>query len=155
MAEYQDREHYIPLRKSDLVELLCKDPKLDARERDSFRQFCRLVGAVWHFEYLDTLEKLKDAYAPFDPDSVTNPLAPLTPDQRPQQMEALFDEFVKLMERANFKRLSRKDIEAAVEGGASDWGVNMYVDFDVFERLELFVRSEGKTTRTKRHPVFF
>ncbi len=155
MAEYQDREHYIPLRKSDLVELLCKDQKLDAREREPFRQFCRLVGAVWHFEYLETLERLKDAYAPFDPDAVTKPLTPLPADQRPKRTDQLFEQFIALMERANFKRLGRKDIEAAVEGGASDWGVNMYVDFDVFERLELFTRSEGVTTRTKRHPVLF
>jgi hypothetical protein len=70
-------------------------------------------------------------------------------------MEALFDEFVKLMERANYKRLSRKDVEAAVEGGASDWGINMHVDWDVFERIELFVRGEGRTKRTKRHPILF
>ena len=50
-------------------------------------------------------------------------------------MEALFDSFIKLMERANFRRMTREDITAAVEGGASDWGVNMYVDFAVFERL--------------------
>jgi hypothetical protein len=155
MAEYQDREHYIPLRKSDLVELLCKDQKLDAREREPFRQFCRLVSAVWHFEYLETLEKLKDAYAPFDPDAVTVPLAPLPPDQRAKRMDQLFERFTALMERANFKRLGRKDVEAAVEGGASDWGVNMSVDFNVFERLELFVRSEGMTSRTKKHPLFF
>src|SRR5262245_15206943 len=155
MAEYTDREHYIPLRKSDLVELLCKDQKLDARERDGFRQFCRLVGAVWHFEYLEMLEKLKDAYAPFDPDAVAKPLKPLELEKRPQRMDQLFDEFVKLMERANFKRMSRKDIDDAVEGGASDWGLNMSVDFDVFERLELFTRSEGVVRRIKKHPIFF
>jgi hypothetical protein len=155
MAEFQDREHYIPLRKSDLVNLLCKDQRLDTRERDSFRQFARLVSSIWHFEYLEMLEQLKDAYSPFDPDAVTKPLIPLPAEKRPDKMEYLFDQFIKLMERANFKRLGRKDIEAAVEGGASDWGVNMYVDWDVFERLELFIRGEGKTTRTKVHPIFF
>lgn len=155
MAEYQDREHYIPLRKSDLIDLLCKDQKLDPRDRDAFRQFCRLVSAVWHFEYLETLERLKDAYAPFDPDAVTQPLAPLPEAHRPQRMEQLFTEFTQLVEKANFKRLSRGDIEAAIEGGASDWGLNMSVDWDVFERLEVYVRSDGKTTRVKRHPIFF
>ncbi|MFO0846208.1 MAG: DUF3754 domain-containing protein [Gemmataceae bacterium] len=155
MAEYADREHYIPLRKSDLVELLCRDQRLGANERDGFRQFCRLVSAVWHFEYLETLERIKDLYAPFDPDAVTRPLTPLPPEQRPARMEALFDEFTRLMEKANFKRLTRQDVEAAVEGGASDWGVNMYVDWKVFERIEVFTRSEGKTTRTKRHWLFF
>jgi len=155
MAEYEDREHYIPLRKSDLVTLLCKDPKLDYRERDAFRQFCRLVGSIWHFEYLETLEKLKDSYAPFDPDSQCKPLKEMSPDEQPARIEKLFDGFVGLMERANFKRMSKKDIDDAVEGGASDWGINMEVDFDVFERIELFSRGEGIVSRTKRHPLLF
>jgi hypothetical protein len=155
MAEYHDREHYIPLRKSDLVALLSKDPKLSANEQDGFRRFCALVGAVWHFEYLQTLEHLKDEYAPFDPDRVTKDLDPLPAEKRPQKLDKLFEEFVQLMERANFKRLSRKDIEAAVEGGASDWGINMQVDWDVFERLEVFSRGDVKSKRTKRHPILF
>src|SRR5262245_5017747 len=153
MAEYKDREHYIPLRKSDLTALLCKDPQVKWDEREPLTQFCRLVSAVWHFEYLDTLEKLKDAYAPFDPDSVCKPLVPLTLDQRDRKLEELFDGVVKLMERANFRRLTRADIDAAVEGGASDWGINMDVDFSVFDRLELFYRGDVQVTRTKRHPI--
>lgn len=155
MAEYEDREHYIPLRKSDLVTLLCKDPKLDYREGNGFRQFCRLVGAIWHFEYLETLEKLKDSYAPFDPDSPCKPLKELAEEQRPARLDKLFDGFVGLMERANFKRMTKKDIEDAVEGGASDWGINMEVDFDVFERIELFSRGEGPVTRLKKSKLFF
>jgi hypothetical protein len=155
MAEYEDREHYIPLRKSDLVELLSKDPKIGFEDQQPFRQFCRLVASVWHFEYLETLEKLKDDYAPFDPDSTCKPLKPISIDKRPQKLDRLFDDFVKLMERANFKRLSKKDIEDAVEGGASDWGINMDVDFAVYDRLELFSRGEGMMTRTKKHPILF
>jgi hypothetical protein len=154
MAEYEDREHYIPLRKSDLVTLLAKDAKLSPGEREPFKQFCRLVSSVWHFEYLETLEQLKDAYAPFDPDTTCKPLTPLDRDSRPAAMDKLFDKFVTLMERANFKRMTKKDIDDAVEGGASDWGINMHVDFDVFERLELFCRGEATTKRTKRGGLF-
>lgn len=155
MADITDREHYIPLRKSDLVAFLLKDAKLNSNERQPFQQFCKLVSAVWHFEYLETLEKLKDGYAPFDPDSVTKPLTPLPPDSRPAKMDRLFDDVVAIMEKANFKRMSRKDIDEAVEGGASDWGVNMSVEWDVFERMEIFSRGEGKVTRVKKHPLFF
>ena len=155
MAEYADREHYIPLRKSDLVDMLCKDSRLDFREQPTFRQFCKLVAAVWHFEYLANLDALKDSYAPFDPDSTTRPLKPIAAEDRPAKMDKLFEQFVEMMERANFKRMSRKDIDAAVEGGASDWGVNMYVDFEVFERLELFSRGEGPITRIKKHKILF
>ncbi len=82
MAEYKDREHFIPLRKSDLIELLRKDKKLSAAEREPFRQFCTLISAVFHFEYLKQLEELKDAYAPFDPDADTKPLRPVSAEER-------------------------------------------------------------------------
>src|SRR4051794_8693285 len=113
MAEYEDREHYIPLRKSDLITLLCADKALPPDEREPFQQFCRLIGATFHFEYLERLERLKDSFAPFDPDSQTLPLKPLSLDERAKQLEKLFEEFRALMERANFKRLSKADVQAA------------------------------------------
>src|SRR4051812_30214575 len=101
MAEYLDREHYIPLRKSDLADLLCADKDLPVTERPELRQFFRLVSALFHFEYLQQLEELKDAYAAFDPDSETKPLRPLPPGERAQRQEKLFAALARLMERAN------------------------------------------------------
>ena len=149
MAEYADREHYIPLRKSDLVTLLCSDKQLPAAEREPFRQFCRLAGAVFHFEYQQQLEELKDAYAPFDPDSETRPLRPPTSEERQKDLGEVFDRFVSLMERANFKHLTRQEIEAALDG-KSAWGLDMDVDFNAFERLEMFVRGDTIVTQSRR-----
>jgi hypothetical protein len=149
MAEYKDREHYIPLRKNDLVELLCKDKNLSREQRDQFRQFCLLVSCVFHFEYHQKLEELKNEYAAFDPDSVTKQLTKPTPEERHKELDKLFERFTWLMERANFKRLDRKAVEAAMED-VSDWGLNMEVDFNVFERLELFSRGDILGTRTRR-----
>ena len=75
MAEFKDREHFIPIRRSELLELLCADKNLKPEERDLFRQFVRLVVATFHFEYNQRLEELKDSYAPFDPDRDTKQLA--------------------------------------------------------------------------------
>src|SRR5271170_2638435 len=101
MAEFTDREHYIPLRKTDLIELLSKDKALPVTEREPFRRFGRQVSALFHFEYLKKLEELKDAYAPFDPDSETRPLKELSPEERQKNLDRLFEQFVALMERAN------------------------------------------------------
>src|SRR5690349_16399924 len=139
MAEYKDREHFIPLRKSDLIELLAKDKKLSAAEREPFRQFCTLVSSVFHFEYLKQLEELKDAYAPFDPDADTKPLHPHSSEERAKDEEQLFEQFTALMERANFKRLTREEILGALQEVVNVSGVDTHVDLDVFERLEIFV----------------
>jgi hypothetical protein len=149
MAEYKDREHFIPLREKELVDLLCSDADLRAADRDIFRQFCRLVSATFHYEYHQRLEELKDAYAPFDPDADTRSLKQLPADQRQQQLNALFKEFAWLMERANFKHLGREEIQAAM-AGSSDWGINMDVDFHVFDRLEVFARGDTMGKRARR-----
>lgn len=149
MAQYKDREHFIPLRLSELAELLGCDETLTVEQRDQFQKFVRLVTATFHFEYHRHLEKLKDAYAPFDPDADTKLLTPLDPEAKRQRLDGLFNEFNWLLERANFTHLTRADIQEATEG-ATDWGLNMDVDFDVFERIEVYARGDMASIRSRR-----
>ncbi len=150
MAEYKDREHFIPLRKSDLIELLCRDINLRAEERESFRQFCILVSSVFHFEYLKQLEELKDAYAPFDPDADTKSLHPVSADKRQKDEEQLFEDFAALMERANFKRLTREEMRRALQEVATVSGVNTHVDLALFAHLDVFVRGDVMSRMHRR-----
>ncbi len=149
MAEYRDREHFIPLRKSDLIELLCRDKKMSRGERDSFRQFCTLLSSVFHFEYLKQLEELKDAYAPFDPDADTKALHEVSAEERTKDEEQLFEQFAALMERANFKLLTREEMERALQEMATVTGIHTHVDLSLFEHLDLFVRGDvmGRVSR--------
>ncbi len=142
MAGYKDREHFIPLRKSDLIELLSKDKDLPRAEREPFRQFCILVSSVFHFEYLKELEALKDAYSSFDPDADTKPLHPVSADERDTNEQQLFEKFTALMERANFKGLTREEIQSALQEVATVSGIHTHVDLTMFERLDVFVRGD-------------
>lgn len=142
MAEYKDREHFIPLRKSDLIELLCHDKTLQANERESFRQFCVLVSAVFHFEYLKQLEELKDAYAPFDPDADTKTLKAVSAEKRDADEQQLFERFAALMERANFKRLTREELQRAMQEVATVSGIQTQVELGMFVHLDIFVRGD-------------
>lgn len=149
MAEYADREHYIPLRKSDLVELLCADQGLTAEERQQFRQLSQLLSSLFHYEYHQKLEDMKDEYAFFDPDAVTKSVRPANAAAKEKKLDQLFERFTWLMERANFQRLDRQAIESAMNE-VSAWGLNMEVDFNVFERLEVFCRGQTTGTRSLR-----
>jgi hypothetical protein len=149
MAEFKDREHFIPLRKNDLIQLLAEQPGMTAKDRDDFDHFCTLVVATYHFEYHKALERLKDAYAPFDPDADTKLLVAPTEAQRIEREAAVFTELTWLMERANFQRKGKEDIDAALSG-ASEGGINMDVDLGVFERYEIFARGETKEVRRSR-----
>ncbi len=149
MAEYEDREHFIPIRKSELVDYCLKEPGMNFDDRDKFRQFCRLLEATFHFEYHSQLEELKSAYAPFDPDADTQTLSPLSDEQKEKKLEQLFSKFQWLLVRANYRQLTNEEIQAALEG-SSDWGINMDVDFNVFERYHIFVRGDTMVKRGRR-----
>ncbi len=142
MAEYKDREHFIPLRKSDLIELLCRDNTLTAEDRRLLRKFCVLVSAVFHFEYLKQLEELKDAYAPFDPDADTKSLRPIGEDAKLKDEGELLARFASLMERANFKRLSQEEIRGALQEVATVSGIRTHVELNMFEHLQVYVRGD-------------
>src|SRR5688572_23292152 len=131
------REHYIPIPRGELVDLLASQPALEGEDRLLFRQFCELLSAGYHFCYHKVLEELKEQYAYFDPDSPAPPSRTLSEAERAEKLQQLFDRFGSLMQRANFLKLTKADI---IEAGkaVSDWGLNMDVDFTVFERLEMY-----------------
>ncbi len=150
MAEYDNREHYIPLRKTDLVDLLCDDRGVDREAAKQFRAFATLVSATFHFEYFQLLEALKDEYSHFDPDTAVKPIRKLADDKREGQLDELFRRFTHLMDKANFKHLTDSDMKKALEE-VSDWGINMDVDMSLFERIEIYARGDVMGVRYLKH----
>src|SRR5262245_48250618 len=140
MAEYADREHYIPLRRSELVAHLCSQlSDDDARE---FKLFCDRLSDRIHLEYYRLLNRLKDDYAPFDPDLDTRPGAVPAETEREKRVTRLFDEIDKLLSRANFRKLTRGEV-LDCQRDASDWGFAMSIDLDAFAHFALYVRGRA------------
>src|SRR6266404_6382525 len=136
MSISSDREHFIPLRKMELIELLSAEGDLHGDDRRSFRHLCRQLTATIHLDYNRRLEDMKAAYAIFDPDSDTRSVIKQTDAEKQSRLNDLMSDFGWLMEKANFKHLSRDGLEPALHGG-SEWGIPMDVDFGVFERLAM------------------
>lgn len=140
----------MPIRTADLVELLCNRAEMTTANRDDFLNLTRLLAATFHFEFHQELQDLKNAYSPFDPDRDTVDALGTGEAARETQLVALFDRFGWLLERANFRRLSDQDLNAALNS-RSDWGLNLEVDFKLFERLELYARGDITGTRSRRN----
>ncbi len=137
----QPFEHFIPLRKSDLVRLLTDDAQLSSQEREQLVEFCRLIDSAIHNDYHQRLVDLKDAYFPIDPDADKTPLQPLPlSDQHPAAIR-VFHQFGSLLERANFRKLGEEEISSALTV-ATNWSVNLKADMRVFERLEVYARGD-------------
>jgi hypothetical protein len=150
MGACADREHFIPLRRCELIDLLCAEPGLTVEDQERFRRFCRLVTAVFHHQFDHRLEELKNDYAPFDPDADTTSLARLSADEKQRRLNALLREFAWLLERAGFKHLTQQEIDQ-VDRGACEWGSRMYVNFGAFEHLAIFARGDSMNRVVRRH----
>jgi hypothetical protein len=141
------REQFIPLRRAELEMLLLKQAALTHHERAQFTQFCRLLAATVHYEHHEQIEQLKNLYAPFDPDAdtVSRDLATAGSNS----LDELFQRFDTLLQRANFRRLSQDDLDYAL-AACSAWGLSLKVNFELFERLEIYARGNVVGFRTRR-----
>ncbi len=155
MAEYDDREHFIPVRVSELIDFVCADtgpqnnqPVPDA-DQQAFRKLAQGIITHYHDAYLSELQILKDTYAWYDPDHDTTNLHEPESEARKQHGEQFFERVENLLSKANYTRLSRPEMEKIIEG-ASDWGLEMYVDWDIFDRLEVYYRGDDTIVRTTR-----
>ncbi|HVK08285.1 MAG TPA: DUF3754 domain-containing protein [Gemmataceae bacterium] len=156
MAAHLDREHFIPLRVSDLTDFLATgrgaktDPRpLSSEGQASLRQLADGLVDHYHRGFNARLRHIKDAYAPFDPDADTLPLTQPTDEERDRALERLFREVKGLLEKANYKELSRLEALEVMKG-ASYWGVELDVDWTVFDHLEMYYRGDSTGTRSLR-----
>lgn len=156
MAEYADREHYIPVRVSDLTDYLAGESgpaagqRLTPDEQARFRRFARSVTLHVHALYHAELRALEDSYASFDPDADPKPLKKLDPAAAAAAQAKLFATFTHLMGRANYTHLTRAELEK-VMAGSSEWGIDMDIPWDAFAQVEVFIRGKGLSRRYRRN----
>ena len=92
---------------------------------------------------------MEELYQRLDPDTQSVDLDPISDQHRAQLVEWLIDHVSNLLYAAHYKRLSREELEQAIEVGCQ-WGVRLDVDFDIFDRLEIFARGYRIVTITRR-----
>jgi hypothetical protein len=137
--------NFIPFRKRDIVEMLLIDAQLPDAQEKQFREFCEILQSVFHFDYHHTLEDLKNAYAPLNPDRDTRRPAGIVEaasGQFAQQMETL-------LERANYEKLTEADMQRALEEN-SLFKLRLHVDFEDFDEVLLFTRGEHVKQETEK-----
>jgi len=132
------RLRFIPFRKKDIIEMCISGGGLSGSDQMKFRQFCHLLQSVFHFEYHDTLETLKDLYAPMNPDRDTRKVGVFVEESGESFTETLHG----LQDKANYELLTQEELEAAFEE-SSLFQLKLNIDFDAFEEALLFTRGES------------
>ncbi len=150
MAVYEDREAFIPYRRTDLIELCLEDGELAAADVQKFRDFCSILSAYYHFQFHASLERLKDNYAPFDPDAETKSLIELTPEERASREAKMVTDFKTILERANYVPLSQASLQRAFEE-KSLISLKTSVDLNDFDSIVCYCRGDiYKITSVKK-----
>jgi hypothetical protein len=108
----QRHDQFIPVRKEDLFNALIKQGDLaDPAERELFWRFARTLRTICHYEYSETLDRLRDDYYYFNPE-----IAGLAAADRVRSDRA-YDDLIrsldKVLKDANFEELPHQDVADA------------------------------------------
>jgi hypothetical protein len=112
LAESERRDQFIPVRKEDLFSALIQQGDLaDPAERELFRRFARTLRTICHYEYSETLDRLRDDYYYFNPEVAGHAAADLA------RSDCAYDDLIrsldKVLKDANFEELPHEDITDA------------------------------------------
>ena len=102
-------DQFIPVRKSDILSALIEQRAFESDEdREKFRRLCDMLAAIYHYEYFQTLERLRNDYYYFSPE-----IAPHAALER-GSLDRCYDDLVQSLDRvlkeANFIELPHEEI---------------------------------------------
>src|SRR5262249_38162213 len=105
-----ERDQFIPIRKSDILDALVDHGHLTREaERERFHQVCRILGAIYHYEYFERLEDLRRDYYYFNPE--LDPHARFDAAMQDRAYKELIESFTAVLKGANFVEVPREEIE--------------------------------------------
>ncbi|MBX6316294.1 MAG: DUF3754 domain-containing protein [Isosphaeraceae bacterium] len=150
LQDAEARERCIPIRPADLDRLLLAEPDLSPSDRTHLKQLGRVLGAVFHYEYLDWLRELKDLYAPLDPDSDCIDIEGASTHLTEEADEAFLKPFEAALIRANYRPLPREILEQAIRA-PNELGLNYVPNLSLFEHLKVYARGNTRVRRVVRN----
>jgi hypothetical protein len=150
IAAPERRDRVIPLRKSDIIDALIAEGRLDEADQTRFRQLVRMLGAILHYEYLEELDRLRETYFYFDPEIDPHEFGSAKDlDAAYQQLN---DEFVRVLTDANFIEVSHDEITKAFAEGAR---VRVKIKAPVEDYRDVRMFRRGHHMETIEVPAWF
>src|SRR5829696_5850171 len=150
VAPRQQRDRVIPLRKSDIIDGLVAEGRLDEADQTKFRQLARMLGAILHYEYLEELDRLRETYFYFDPEIDPHEFG--SAKDLGAAYRELSDEFVRVLTDANFIEVSHEEITKAF-GERARVRVKIKAPVEDYRDVRMFRR--GHHMETIEIPAWF
>jgi hypothetical protein len=149
-AAPEQRDRVILLRKSELIGGLIAEGRLDEAGQARFRQLARTLGAIFHYQYFEELDRLRDSYFQFDPE--IDPQAGGPARDFEAAYRGLSEEFVRVVTDANFVEIAHDEITRAFAERARV-RVKIKAPIEDYRDVRMFRR--GHHTETIEFPIWF
>jgi hypothetical protein len=112
LAARERHDKFIPVRKEDLFSTLIRQGDFaDSAESELFRRFARTLRTICHYEYSETLDRLRDDYYYFSPE-----VASLATIDRAKS-DCAYDDLIRslgtILKDANFEEMPHEDVVEA------------------------------------------
>jgi hypothetical protein len=112
LATSDRHDQFIPVRKEDLFSALIKQGDLaDPAERKLFWRFARTLRTICHYEYSETLDRLRDDYYYFSPEIAGHAAVDRV------KSDCAYDDLIrsldKVLKDANFEELPHEHVTEA------------------------------------------
>jgi hypothetical protein len=144
----EERDQFIPVRKTDILEALIASGRLAGEQAQAgFGRFCQLLGALFHYEFFETLEGLRDDYYYFNPEMDVN--GRFTAEMRERARADLGEKLAKVLNNANYVPVPLEEVTQTATGGQF---VRVAVDtpLEDYREVSFFRRGHHKETTETR-----
>jgi hypothetical protein len=129
---------------------LIAEGRLDETGQAEFRQLARMLGAIFHYQYFEELDRLRDSYFPFDPEIDPQACGPARDFEAAYR--SLSEEFVRILTEANFVEIAHDEI-TRVFAERARVRVKIKAPIEDYRDVRMFRR--GHHTETIEIPVWF
>ena len=143
------KERFIPIAYSELLSGTLE--YLDIEEKSSYEKIAKDIHRYYYYKFYDELDSLKSQYQPFNPDSDIVSSLSISDEEYVQKEKRFFGHIRPLLNHANYEILTHQMLEDTMNK-TSPYGVDVSVDFDDYEKIELYYRGESISTDQIRDP---
>jgi len=138
------RDQFIPVRKCDITDALIEHGRLtDEASESQFRQVCRMLGAIFHYEYFERLEALRRDYYYFDPEN--DPRSRFDTASLERAYAHLIESFSAVLKGANFVEVSHDEVQQEHQESALV-RVSLRAPIEEFREVRFFRRGHHMET---------
>lgn len=143
------REHFIPITRFALMDRLTMPSAWPRGQSLAARRFFAYLDYWRHQRYGSKLLDLEQTYEPFSPDSDLLLTRSFTDDELDGMQDRMIQSIKEVLAQANYSPIDPSSVQEILTKD-SHYGLDLHVDFSLFEEVLIYYRGASTTKDQKR-----